>query len=372
VQGGLLLFDRTHGRLLAFNDTAREVWDWIEAGRSPADLAPAFSQAWSISESRALADIDSIVGQWLAHGLLAADGAAPAPQPDQVFPEPGSREHPRPTGRGEEWTCTIRGTAIAFSVDSAVGPVRAMLRHLDTPGAAPTALIEVATTASGAFVVLRDGIERIRTVDAGQLVGGLWQTIIEAIHRDLRWLAVMHGAAVARNGAGIALSAPSGSGKSTLAAGLVGHGFDYLADDTVGLMAPNGSIVPWPLPLSIKPGSVDVLAPLYPGIAAAPRYRTKGVKARLLVPPAAAWDRAPVETRHLVFPSFVRGAAPELVTLSTFEALERLLADRVWLGNPMTESAVVAFLGWLESRPSHAVRYGALDDAVRLVEELVA
>jgi hypothetical protein len=371
LDGGLLLFDRANRRLLAFNDTAREVWDWIEAGRAPADVAPAFSQVWSISESRARADIDAIVGQWLTHGLLAAGAAPPGPQPDQPSSEPGTREEPYPTEGGEEWTCTIRGTAIAFSVHSAVGPVRAMLRHLETPGAPAAALIEVATTASGAFVVLRDGAERIRTVDPGQLVGGLWQTIIETIHPDLRWLAVMHGAAVARNGAGIALSAPSGSGKSTLAAGLVGHGFDYLADDTVGLMAPNGSIVPWPLPLSIKPGSVDVLAPLYPDIDTAPRYRTKGVDARLLVPPAAAWDTAPVEMRHLLFPSFVRGAAPELVRLSTFEALERLLADRIWLGDPMTESAVEAFLAWLEGRPSYALGYGTLEDGVRLVEGLV-
>jgi predicted ATPase len=39
----------------------------------------------------------------------------------------------------------------------------------------------------------------------------------------------------------------SGSGKSTLAAGLVGQGYDFLANDLIALSEPNGTIVPWPL-----------------------------------------------------------------------------------------------------------------------------
>ena len=74
-------------------------------------------------------------------------------------------------------------------------------------------------------MLLSDGMERIRTRDYGVLVGGLWQAILERIHPNVEWLALIHGAAVARNGEGLALCGPSGSGKSTLTAGLTSAGF---------------------------------------------------------------------------------------------------------------------------------------------------
>ena len=84
--------------------------------------------------------------------------------------------------------------------------------------------------------------------------------------RKCVWRAFIHGAALVRNGSSLALSGPSGSGKSTLAAGLLARGFAYLADDIVALSEPDGVIMPWPLPLSIKPGSVDILPIAISGI----------------------------------------------------------------------------------------------------------
>src|SRR6185295_12705523 len=133
-----------------------------------------------------------------------------------------------------------------------------------------------------------------------------------------------------------------------LAAGLMGVGFDYLADDIVALSSPDAAVVPWPLSLSLKPGGTDVLMTRFPQLAEARHYRTKGVEARLLVPAADVWDAEPVRLRTLLFPRFTAGAAPETRRLSSFEALERLLTDRVWLGDPITEERVTSFLAWLD------------------------
>jgi hypothetical protein len=103
-------------------------------------------------------------------------------------------------------------------------------------------------------VLIRDGWDRTRTSDPGLLDGGLWHLVLECIHPDVHWRALIQGAALARNGMGLALAGPSGSGKTTLAPGLVSPGFDYLSDDAVPLSEPDGEIVPWPLRLSIKPG----------------------------------------------------------------------------------------------------------------------
>jgi hypothetical protein len=371
IDGGLVLFDVRSTCLFAYNDTARHVWELIEAGRKAADLESAFAQAWEIPLSRARADVQSIVAQWRLKGLLdGGENRSAQVEPVEGVASEGHRV--APTESVSEWTCTIRRIPVAFAIDKKLAaPIRRMLEHLETPGALPQARIELRCGQSGEAVLRRDGRERGRTKDPAEIVGGLWQTILECLHPNMRWRAVLHGAAVAREGAGLALSASSGSGKTTLAAALITGGFAYLADDIVAVAEPDGRIVPCPLPLSIKPGSVDVLKAAHPQLAQARRYRTKGLKARLLLPAVDVWDTDPVELKVLIFPRFIEGAAPDMRKLSSFEALERLLADRVWLGYPITEPRVATFLAWLENVSAYAISYGTLNDGVHLVERVM-
>ncbi len=363
LDGGLLLLDTSSRSLFAFNDAARHVWDLIAAGRSGDGLISEYAGWWGIPASRAQDDVSSILTQWRDLGLL--DGGERAGTRPRAAAAGGIRE-PR---RVSEWTCTIRGTAIRFAVEDGVAPtVRPLFAHLETPDAQPLTHLEIRTASGGEMLLVEDGIERIRTGDYGQLAGALQQTLLERIHRDVTWLALMHGAALARDGGGIGLAGPSGSGKSTLAAGLLQAGYDYMADDMIALSAPDGEIMPWPMPLSIKPGSLDVVTARYPGLARARRYRTKDLEARLLVPSEDAWNSGPVKLRTLVFPCFAAGAAAELRRISAFDAIERLLADRIWLGYPLTELRVAAFVSWLQHIPAYAISYGELDDGVRLIE----
>jgi Coenzyme PQQ synthesis protein D (PqqD) len=371
IDGGLLLLDVSSNCLFAYNDTARFAWELIEAGRPVEDLESEFERAWGIPRSRARADLRSIVGQWRAQGLIAGAGSGPAAAEfKSSVAVDGYRA--APARWASEWICTIGGIAMAFALETDLPSVRLFLRHLETPGARPQTRFEIRGSVSTEAVLIRDGLERMRTCDPGLLVGGLWHSILECIHPNVHWRAVIHGAALARNGIGLALAGPSGSGKTTLAAALVSRGFDYLSDDAVPLSEPDGEIVPWPLPLSIKPGSMELLKSRFPELGNAPAYSTKGTEARLLVPAAKAWDATPVKLRTLIFPRFIAGAAPKQRRLSQFEAIQNLLIDRIWLGYPITEARVKSFLDWLDDTPAHAIFYGTLDDAVQLVERVIA
>lgn len=371
IEGGLLLLDEVDSRLFAYNDTARHLWDLIEAGRAGEALVSEFAEAWGISVSLASRDIESVLAQWRMQGVLAGTEIRAA-WVSPVCHSSAIRDNIATSARPvSEWTCTIKRTTIAFAVENdALGAIRAMLAHLETPGARPQTRIEIRNSSSGELMLLSDGMERIRTRDYGVLVGGLWQAILERIHPNVEWLALIHGAAVARNGEGLALCGPSGSGKSTLTAGLTSAGFDYLADDLVAVSAPDGTIVPWPMPLSMKPGSFAVVTPHRPDVAQAPSYRTKGAEARLLVPPPTAWDAAAVRLRCFVFPHFTEGAAAELQRLSPFQVIERLLTDRIWIGHPIAADRVAALLTWLSETPAYAATYGTLDDGMRLIEQV--
>ena len=116
----------------------------------------------------------------------------------------------------------------------------------------------------------------MRTVDPAEVIGALFVAVLERTRPNLQWFALIHGAALGLGGKGLALAGPSGSGKSTLAAGLVGQGYDFLADDLIALSEPNGTIVPWPLPLSIKQGSIDIVSAHHPQLAEASVLSNQG------------------------------------------------------------------------------------------------
>jgi Coenzyme PQQ synthesis protein D (PqqD) len=370
IDGGLLLLDTSSGRLFAFNDAARHVWDLLAAGRFDEALVNDFAAWWGIPPSRAQTDVLSILTQWRELGLL--DGYEPAAAPSRCISFADGDHTPEPEW-ASEWTCTIRGKAIQFAVGNGVAPtIFPLFKHLETPGVRPQTRIEIRAASGNEMLLVEDGIERIRTSDAGELAGAVQQTVLERIYPGVVWLALIHGAAVARNNEGIGLAGPSGSGKSTLTAGLLSAGFDYLADDMIALSAPCGAIVPWPLPLSIKPGSMEVIVARHPELSQAPRYHTKGLEASLLIPPGSVWDSEHVKLRAMVFPRFVAGATADLQPISSFDTVARLLNDRIWLGHPVTEERVTAFLEWLNDTASYAIAYGELEDGVRLVESILA
>ena len=366
IDGGLLLLDKSSNTLFAYNEVARRVWDLVESGGSETDVAAEIAAQWSIPAARAQHDVRAIMTLWRTQGLL---GGADRPTSRAPAPAIAPVVSPAPPA---EWVCTVRGTPIGLSIaDELLHPSRAMFGHLETPAAAPKTRMTMTRAVSGEIALIVDGRERLRTDDPALAIGALFVAVIECIRPGLQWFALLHGAALARSGHAFALAGSPGAGKSTLAAGLIAAGFDYLADDLVALSAPDALIVPWPLPLSLKPGSLDVLTPRLPQLAGAPRYRTKGLDARLLIPDAGVWDREPVKLRTLFFPRFTAGGAPEARRLSSFEALQNLLTDRVWLGDPITEEGVTSFLAWLDATPAYALTYGTLDDAIRLVEGIV-
>jgi len=76
--------------------------------------------------------------------------------------------------------------------------------------------------------------------------------------------AVLHAAAVSRNGIGVILPAPMESGKTTLATALVLAGFGYLTDEAVSFDVDSLDVLPFPKPLSIDRGAWRLFPELEP------------------------------------------------------------------------------------------------------------
>jgi coenzyme PQQ synthesis protein D (PqqD) len=370
VDGGLLLLETASHTLWAYNESARQVWDLLERGRSENEIAADLVERFGIADETARVDVRAILQQWRSQGLVGADDDRPR-RPPTIEAKADWTQVAQPQWAGT-LICTIKDRVFSLAVEhpSWLTYLEVMFKHLETPDARPEIRMEVRE--DGESVVLVNGRERLRTADRGQLIGGFNQAILEQVHPEIDWLALIHGGAMARNGRGFAVPAACGSGKTTLIAYLIAEqGYTYVADDMIALAAPDGRLVPWPMPLSLKEGSWQVLSQSYQGLESFPQYRTQRGESRQILPPPGAWDSGPVPMRGIVFPSYVAGATADLTRLTPFQALERLLSDRIWLGYPITEPRVRRFLAWLEDKPAYLLVHGNVAEGARVLEEIV-
>jgi Coenzyme PQQ synthesis protein D (PqqD) len=368
---GLVLLDRSSNCLWAYNDSAREVWEQIECGGSSDDIATDLAERYDIPSDVARADVSAILGQWRSHGLVGVNGERASPlQPATTTAMDWSRQ-PEPRWAAS-FIATIRGKVFALAIEPAeiAEFIRIAFQHLVTPQALPDVRMQVRLADDGESALIVDGIERIRMREGSQVVGAVDQVVLEHLYPGIEWLALMHGGGIARDGAGFAIPAACGSGKTTLIAYLIANkGFTYIADDLIAL-ATDGRLVPWPMPLGPKEGSWKLLSEWYPYLPSAPNYRTQLGEARQIFPPPDAWDTEPVLLRGFIFPRYVAGAVAQLIRLTPLEALQRLLSDRIWLGYPMTEQRVSAFLARLEDMPAYSLVHGNVVEAAPLLDEI--
>jgi hypothetical protein len=369
---GLLLFNPALNRLFAFNESARLLWDSIEFGSGIDGIAADFVTKYGISIETARRDIDVMMENWHGLGLLSGDDCVPSPASVQTHEVTDWSQAPAPAWQDTAiYTVGDKAFSLASETPDSLAMTRAFFRHLETPKAEPGLRLEVRQTADGSSALLMHGREQFRTGDEAQLIGGISQAVLEYLHPGLEWLAMMHGGAVSRNGLALAFPAASGSGKTTLIAYLLAQrGVTYLADDLIVLSGPSGHIVPWPMPLSIKEGSWTLLSQWYSGLHDAPLYDTFRGAARQLPAPSSSWHTAPTPVQAIIFPRYAAGAVAKLTRITAFEAIERLLSDRIWLGYPMTEHRIRAFLGWINATPAYTLVHGNVADAARCLEDV--
>jgi hypothetical protein len=372
IKGGLLLLDISTNRLFAFNDTARQVWEFMDCGLSQSKVEAEFASCYGVSKETARSDTNNIITQWKSCGLIATGDASgllensTAPKSRIDWPR-----EPRPRWAAT-FSCLVKNRTFAFAVEPARdAAIRAWFHHFEAPHARPDIVIEVREAGNNESALLVDGTECMRSANQIELLSAIYQTILESVHPGVDWLAMIHGSAIAREGAGLILPAPSGSGKTTLTAYLIARGYTYLADDLILLSAPDGLIAPWPLPLSLKTGSWDVLSETYPDLASYRRIQTERGEVRQFVPPGEVWDSDPVPVRSLVFPRYVPGERAELNPITAFEAMVHLLGDQIWLGYPLTEQRVGRFLAWLDNKPAYRLVHGNVADAALCLERIM-
>ena len=350
-----MLYAHARQEIHALNAPAARLWWNLERGIAPGAIAADLADRFGHTRAEAARSTSELLRDWLARGWLVEAPAAPA--------------------RGRRFAASHRyrllGTTfrVRFGTRTQRAPVHAALAHLETDGTAPfDVALDLVADAAG-HRILEDG----RTIERCEALEGLTPLVKASVWRlavnRRRYFMEIHSAALVHGGRCVLLPAAPGSGKSTLAAALAASGFRYLSDEAALLEEPDLRVRPVPLALTLKPGSVPLLEPWYPGLAALPVHqREDGKQVRYLEPPLRARLRDPDRTfpvSTLIFPH----VAPrtELRAIPRPEALRRLLAQCLVLPERLDALRVQRLVAWLRGLRCFELATGPLPQAVAAV-----
>jgi hypothetical protein len=74
VDDGLLILDKNREKIHQLNETASFVWECFTEGQKPVEIAAEIAKKFDVSEAVARRDIDKIIEQFSALGLLETTG----------------------------------------------------------------------------------------------------------------------------------------------------------------------------------------------------------------------------------------------------------------------------------------------------------
>lgn len=200
----------------------------------------------------------------------------------------------------------------------------------------------------------------------------MWHVNQQTIRTGSEQHVLLHAAAVARDGRALVMPAAMESGKTTLAAGLIDRGWAYLTDEAAGVTLDGRSVRGYPKPLSIDPGSSQVvLAEWAPPVA---DEALEWVRRGQWQVPATARPGGQViadaELAAIVLPRYEKGAATTLRRLPRAEAVARVAGcSFVWSGGGLAARFAALAAAVRRSACAELIT-GDLDEACRAIQQL--
>jgi hypothetical protein len=358
-------------RLVCLNGVGRDIWQAHRSGYSEEDIVGQFSHA---AAGQSASVIEGDVRQLLA-SMAALDKEE---EEGEHFSRPAARDWPRSaairvpetTSRTRTTVCRLGGATVAIRSTPRVASqvIDPLIGHLETVSQTHVhQLLDIEEDAGGFRLWWQGGSAEALSID--NLVERLLFELLEAAYRVPRTLAVLHAAAVEKDGHALLFAGAQGSGKSTLTASLCAGGMPYLGDDLCPLDE-TGRLLPVPAPRVIKEGSWPVLAHEYPELSTLPVFQRLGRSVRYLQPAGqdqASWKKTwPVSA--LVFPHYDVCATQRIEILKPLEKLNFLTLSNSLRG----DADLPELLRWLEAVPAYRLHYATTDQAANFLEQALS
>lgn len=287
---------------------------------------------------------------------------------DRRPPFPNAMEWQAPETEAHIFALSGRRLALRCEAPDMMQDLAAVLSPLRSVGPVD-ASVDILQAADG-LAVFRDGQATWGLGDVHVARHRGLREILTGLHGPQRMSAVLHAAAVARDGAALLFAGDSGAGKSTLALQLLAAGWSQVADDLTGVDRA-GQVVPFPTRISLKSGSWTLAETFVEEgklTGPLPVRSIGGQPTRYAAAPRAVRAGDTLPLRAIVFPRYVADAAPKLTPITPEEALMRLIDCGGRLaGEPENATGLVAALN---TAPAFQLVHGGGAAAERICSEI--
>jgi hypothetical protein len=206
--------------------------------------------------------------------------------------------------------------------------VASLLTSLQTDASGRSEVYSLLSLEDGSFDLYLNDRRIEQLASAGHTIEWLLWDINRATAAASDAYLLLHAGAVQAGQRALVLPAPSGGGKSTLVAGLVERGLGYLSDELIALEADGSQVLPYPKPISLKPGSFH----LFEGLSGRPDQANRFTGEEWYLRPDDIRPNAiggPSNAAILVVPCFAPERATSLTALSSTEAFLALTINSV-------------------------------------------
>jgi hypothetical protein len=180
--------------------------------------------------------------------------------------------------------------------------------------------------------------------DQSQFVkGNIFVELINVLHDkiDDDWLMTVHASAISNGRKTILFSAAAGSGKTTIAALLQARGYQLISDDFVPIDQDSFRAYPFPIAMSVKEGSLDLLTSHYPVLEDKPLNYINPEKSVRYLPVENIRMKMIFPVKEFIFIKYDSTVDFIMEKLDPVKAIQQLL-DEAWI-LPSPENVLVFF-----------------------------
>jgi hypothetical protein len=173
--------------------------------------------------------------------------------------------------------------------------------------------------------------------------GNIFVELINVLHDkiDDDWLMTVHASAISNGRKTILFSAAAGSGKTTIAALLQARGYQLISDDFVPIDQDSFRAYPFPIAMSVKEGSLDLLTSHYPVLEDKPLNYINPEKSVRYLPVENIRMKMIFPVKEFIFIKYDSTVDFIMEKLDPVKAIQQLL-DEAWI-LPSPENVLVFF-----------------------------